>query len=112
MIETIKQKVLQLDAGSFQNLCDSYLAKIGYQDIVSLGGKAGTRKTTLGTPDAYFITPNGKYIFVEYTTKIKGLFEKIKEDLYKCLDESETSISHNDILEIIYCHTSANLRPS
>ena len=112
MIETIKQKILQLDAGSFQNLCDSYLAKIGYQDIVSLGGKAGTRKTTLGTPDAYFITPDGKYIFVEYTTQIEGLFKKIKEDLYKCLDESETSISHNDILEIIYCHTSANLRPS
>ena len=34
MIETIKQKILQLDAGSFQNLCDSYLSKIGYQDIV------------------------------------------------------------------------------
>lgn len=112
MIETIKQKILQLDAGSFQNLCDSYLSKIGYQDIVSLGGKAGTRKTTLGTPDAYFITPDGKYIFVEYTTQIEGLFKKIKEDLDKCLDESETSISHNDILEIIYCHTSANLKPS
>ena len=112
MIETIKQKILQLDAGSFQNLCDSYLSKIGYQDIVSLGGKAGTRKTTLGTPDAYFITPDGKYIFVEYTTQIEGLFKKIKEDLDKCLDESETKISHNDILEIIYCHTSANLRPS
>ena len=112
MIETIKQKILQLDAGSFQNLCDSYLSKIGYQDIVSLGGKAGTRKTTLGTPDTYFSTPDDKYIFVEYTTQIEGLFKKIKEDLDKCLDESETSISHNDILEIIYCHTSANLRPS
>ena len=112
MIETIKQKILQLDAGSFQNLCDSYLSKIGYQDIVSLGGKAGTRKTTLGTPDAYFITPDGKYIFVEYTTQTEGLFKKIKEDLDKCLDESETKISHNDILEIIYCHTSSNLKPS
>ena len=112
MIETIKQKILQLDAGSFQNLCDSYLSKIGYQDIVSLGGKAGTRKTTLGTPDTYFSTPDGKYIFVEYTTQTEGLFKKIKEDLDKCLDESETKISHNDILEIIYCHTSSNLRPS
>ena len=112
MIETIKQKILQLDAGSFQNLCDSYLSKIGYQDIVSLGGKAGTRKTTLGTPDTYFSTPDGKYVFVEYTTQTEGLFKKIKEDLDKCLDESETNISHNDILEIIYCHTSANLRPS
>lgn len=112
MIETIKQKILQLDAGSFQNLCDSYLSKIGYQDIVSLGGKAGTRKTTLGTPDTYFSTPDGKYVFVEYTTQTEGLFKKIKEDLDKCLDESETNISHNDILEIIYCHTSSNLRPS
>ena len=112
MIETIKQKILQLDAGSFQNLCDSYLAKIGYQDIVSLGGKAGTRKTTLGTPDTYFSTPDGKYIFVEYTTQTRDLFKKIKKDLAKCLDESKTNISHNDILEIIYCHTSPNLRPS
>lgn len=112
MIETIKQKILQLDAGSFQNLCDSYLAKIGYQDIVSLGGKAGTRKTTLGTPDTYFSTPDGKYIFVEYTTQTGDLFKKIKKDLAKCLDESKTNISHNDILEIIYCHTSPNLRPS
>ncbi len=38
-IETIKQKILQLDAGSFQNLCDSYLYKIGYPNIVSLGGR-------------------------------------------------------------------------
>ena len=101
MIETIKQKILELDAGSFQNLCDSYLSKIGYQDIVSLGGKAGTRKTTLGTPDTYFSTPDGKYIFVEYTTQTRDLFKKIKKDLDKCLDESETNISHNDILEII-----------
>lgn len=28
-IESIKQKILQLDAGAFQNLCDSYLYKIG-----------------------------------------------------------------------------------
>ena len=68
-IESIKQKILQLDAGSFQNLCDSYLYKTGYPSIVSLGGEAGTRKTTLGTPDTYFIASNGKYVFVEYTTQ-------------------------------------------
>ena len=55
-IESIKQKILQLDAGSFQNLCDSYLYKTGYPSIVSLGGEAGTRKTTLGTPDTYLNT--------------------------------------------------------
>ncbi len=110
-IESIKQKILQLDAGSFQNLCDSYLYKIGYPNIVSLGGEAGTRKTTLGTPDTYFIASNGKYVFVEYTTQRTSLFVKIKDDLKKCLDTSKTGVPHDKISEIIYCHTSSNLTP-
>lgn len=108
-IESVKQKILQLDAGSFQNLCDAYLCKIGYPNIVSLGGEAGTRKTTFGTPDTYFYTADGKYIFVEYTTKKAGLAAKIEEDLQKCLDTSKTGISHDMISEIIYCHTSSNI---
>ena len=110
-IESIKQKICQLDAGSFQNLCDSYLYKIGYPNIVSLGGEAGTRKTTPGTPDTYFISPNGKYIFVEYTTQKERLFAKIKDDISKCLNISKTGITHDKISEIIYCHTSSNLTP-
>lgn len=110
-IESIKQGILQLDAGSFQNLCDSYLYKTGYPNIVSLGGQAGTQKTTLGTPDTYFCLSNGKYIFVEYTTQKKNLFAKIKDDLEKCLDTSRTGIPNNKISEIIYCHTSSNLTP-
>lgn len=111
-IESIKQKILQLDAGSFQNLCDTYLYKIGYINIVSLGGEAGTRKTTSGTPDTYFNTSDGKYIFVEYTTQRASLFTKIKNDLVKCLDTSKTGVPHNKISEIIYCHTSSNITPS
>lgn len=111
-IESIKQKILQLDAGSFQNLCDSYLYKFGYPNIVSLGGEAGTRKTTSGTPDTYFNTQDGKYIFVEYTTQKASLFTKIKDDIAKCLDISKTGIAHDKISEIIYCHTSSNITPS
>lgn len=111
-IESIKQKILQLDAGSFQNLCDSYLYKIGYPNLVSLGGEAGTRKTTPGTPDTYFIELNGKYVFAEYTTQRASLFVKIKDDLEKCLDTSKTGVPHDKISEIIYCHTSSNLTPS
>ena len=110
-IESIKQKILQLDAGSFQNFCDSYLYKIGYPNIVSLGGEAGTRKTTLGTPDTYFVAPDGRYVFVEYTTQKTNLFAKIKDDIEKCLNTSKTGILHNKISEIIYCHTSSNLTP-
>lgn len=110
-IENIKQKILQLDAGSFQNLCDSYLYKTGYQGIVSLGGEAGTRKTTLGTPDTYFTTSDGMYVFVEYTTQKTKLFLKIKNDLKKCLDTTSTGVPHDRISEIIYCHTSSNITP-
>ena len=111
-IESIKQKILQLDAGSFQLLCDSYLCKMGYPNIVSLGGKAGTRKTTLGTPDTYFSASNGEYVFVEYTTQKTNLFIKICSDIDKCLDTVSTGVPHEKISEIIYCHTSSNLTPS
>ena len=111
-IESIKQRILQLDAGSFQNLCDSYLYKIGYPNIVSLGSEAGSRKTTPGTPDTYFYTSDGRYVFVEYTTQKENLVSKIKDDIKKCLEVSKTGITHDKISEIIYCHTSSNIKPS
>lgn len=112
MIEDIKQRMLQLDPGSFQNLCDVYLSKTGYPNIVSLGSQAGTRKTTLGTPDTYFVVSDGKYVFVEYTTQKTNLFTKIKKDLEKCLDTSKTGVPHDQISEIIYCHISSSITPS
>lgn len=110
-IETIKQKILQLDAGTFQNLCDTYLSKVGYPNIMCLGSEAGTRKTTPGTPDTWFYDIEGKYVFVEYTTQKSKLFSKIKSDINKCLNVSQTEISHDKISEIIYCHTSSNITP-
>ena len=111
IIDEIKQRILQLDAGSFQSMCDRYLSKIGYPNIVSLGTQAGTQKTTRGTPDTYFFDANGKYVFVEYTTQQSSLSDKIKSDIQKCLDVSTTQIPHDKISEIIYCHTSSNIAP-
>lgn len=79
---------------------------------MSLGGQAGTRKTTSGTPDTYFVLPNGKYVFVEYTTQQNSLVKKIKDDINKCLNVSKTKISHDKIEEIIYCHTSSSIKPA
>lgn len=110
-ITTVKEKILTLDQASFQILCDSYLSKEGYPNIVSLGTKSGTQKTTSGTPDTYFFTEDKKYIFVEYTTQQSSLVLKIEDDLKKCLDENVTGISVSQISEIIYCHTSSNISP-
>ena len=90
VIDEIKQRILQLDAGSFQSMCDRYLSKIGYPNIVSLGTQAGTQKTTRGTPDTYFFDANGKYVFVEYTTQQSNLPDKIKSDIQKCLLNFQT----------------------
>lgn len=110
-ITAIKQRIEQLDAGSFQNLCDGYLSLEGFKNPVSLGTRTGTQKTTPGTPDTYFSYPNGKYVFVEYTTQIGSLTGKILDDLKKCLDSENTGISAEDIERIIYFHTSSNLSP-
>lgn len=109
-ITTIKERIASLNQASFQILCDSYLSKEGYPNIVALGTKAGAQKTTPGTPDTYFFVEE-KYIFVEYTTQQNSLVAKIDEDLNKCLDKSKTGISVSDISEIIYCHTSSNISP-
>lgn len=110
-ITTLKEKILTLDQASFQILCDSFLSKEGYPNIVSLGTKSGSHKTTSGTPDTYFFTEDKKYIFVEYTTQQSSLILKIEDDLIKCLDENITSIPVSEISEIIYCHTSSNISP-
>ena len=110
-ITSVKQKILALDPGSFQSLCDAYLSREGYPNIVSLGTKAGSSKTTRGTPDTYFVTSTGKYVFVEYTTQQEDLVNKIEADINKCLDSKKTGITPNEIAEIIYCHTSSNIAP-
>ena len=71
-ITTIKERIAAMDQAGFQILCDSYLSKEGYPNIVALGTKAGAQKTTRGTPDTYFFADE-KYIFVEYTTQQSSL---------------------------------------
>lgn len=110
-IASIKDRINQMDQASFQILCDAYLSRIGYQNLVSLGTKAGAQKTTPGTPDTYFCISGGKYIFAEYTTQKDGLVEKIRKDIQKCLDVEFTQVDLSEIIEIVYCHTSSNIKP-
>lgn len=105
----IKQKILQLDGGAFQELCDAYLYRLGYVNVLSLGMKSGTMKTTKGIPDTYFLDSGGKYIFVMYTTQQSNVHVKIHEDICDCLNPEKTGVAVPNITEIIYCHTSSNL---
>ena len=107
----IKYRIDQLDGGAFQNLCDEYLTLRGYGTGYSLGMKSGTNKTAKGNPDTYFLTPNGKYIFVMYTTQKDNFVKKALEDLGKCFDSSKTGLPPEDVAEVVYCHTCGRLLP-
>jgi hypothetical protein len=109
-LNEIQRQILMMNAANFQKLVDSYLVATGYRNITSLGSAAGIESTRKGTPDAYFVLKNGKYVFVEYTVQKEGLYKKILSDLDKCLDETFTGIEKAKIQEIIYCHT-AQLYP-
>ncbi len=92
-------------------MCDDYLSRIGYPNLTALGTKEGAEKTTPGTPDTYFSEKDGQYIFAEYTTQNDDIVKKIKTDIEKCLDEKKTGVPIEKITEIVYCHTSSNLKP-
>ena len=95
-----------MDGGAFQKFADSYLKKKGYNHLVPMGSVIGSNKVSKGTPDTLIMLANKKYIFVEYTTQQKGLFDKLIGDLNKCFDENKTGIPVVDIKEIVFCHTS------
>ena len=106
---TIKSLIRQMNPASFQRMCYDYLEKIVFKDIVSLGTYAGAEKTTRGTPDSYISMPDGKYIYVEYTTQQNDVATKIEKDIEKCLDVNITGIPIDRIKEIICIHNSSNV---
>lgn len=110
ILTDVEAKILKLEGGTFQALCDTYLfRKTGYGNFTEYGKQAGTMKTAKGTPDTYFLKPNGKYALVQYTTAQDRIFDKIKEDIEKCLDSKKTELGIENIDEILYCYNSSRL---
>ena len=110
IITTIENAIIQLGPGEFQKFCDTFLSRQDqHGSLLGLGMKSGTLKTTIGNPDTYFRKENGKYVFVAYTCQQNGIYEKLKDDIEKCLDPEKTKLPIDAIEEIICCHTSSNL---
>lgn len=102
----IENALLAMDGARFQQLCDAYLHKRGYQGINPLGRVIGTDKVAKGTPDSWIPQPNGKFVFAEYTTQKTNVAAKLRDDFAKCVDEAKTGVPVDRIQEIIFCHTS------
>ena len=101
----IKRKILELEGGRFQRLCDDWLYKKGYKNLNPIGMMTVTDRVTTGTPDSLILEDDGSYIFAEHTAQQDGLFSKVEKDIEKCFDETKTGISIKDISKIICCHT-------
>ncbi len=100
----IENALKAIDQAGFQTLCDDYLHRKGYEAINRIGSALGKQKTAKGTPDTYVSLPNGKYVFVEYTSQERNLPAKLAGDLVRCFDEQKTGIPVTDIQEVILCH--------
>ena len=104
-LQAIENELLSINSAAFQELCDSFLAlrNSNYSAFSRTGSQSGKQKTIKGTPDTFLLLPNGKYIFVEYSTNITAGLTKLEEDIKKCFDTSKTGVPLNQIAEIILC---------
>ncbi|MGI8314905.1 hypothetical protein [Halobacillus mangrovi] len=104
-LQSIENSLKQINETIFQELCDSLLVRRNqnYSTFSRTGSQSGKQKTTVGTPDSFFLQQNGKYIFIEHSTNITKGVSKLKDDVEKCLDESKTGVKVDNILEIIIC---------
>ncbi|WP_318451462.1 DNA replication protein [Photobacterium leiognathi] len=100
----IKSKLLELEGGKFQRLCDDWLHRKGFENINPIGMMDTTDRVVKGTPDCLLMQANGKYIFSEYTVQQDRLANKLTDDINKCFDENKTGISVDKISEMIICY--------
>lgn len=107
----IENRIVNLNQGEYQRLCEAFLYKLGYENVFALGSFSGSTKTTPGTPDAFVPQNNEKYVFCEVTTQKDKLYSKILRDLKKCVDEVSLGIQIDKIEKLFYFHTSTNLKP-
>jgi hypothetical protein len=103
-LQTIENRLKEINGTVFQELCDSYLTirDNNYLAISRTGSQIGKQKTTKGTPDSFFLLPNGNFLYSEITTD-SSTKNKLVNDIKACFDPAKTKIPIEKIQEIILC---------
>lgn len=103
-LQTIENRLKEINGTVFQELCDSYLTirDNNYLAISRTGSQTGKQKTTKGTPDTFFQLPNGNFLYSEITTDTSTK-SKLANDIKACFDPEKTKIPVEKIQEIILC---------
>ncbi len=103
-LQTIENRLKEINGTVFQELCDSYLTirDNNYLAISRTGSQTGKQKTTKGTPDTFFQLPNGNFLYSEITTDASTK-NKLENDIRACFDPDKTKIPIEKIQEIVLC---------
>ena len=109
-IKQIESALKAINQARFQDLINHLLHVQGNAFIGAPGSVVAKEKTSKGTPDSFFIN-EGKFIFVEHTTKDildgkKSFFKKLEEDIEHCFNETKTGIQKDKIERVILACTS------
>lgn len=109
-IKQIESALKAINEARFQDLINHLLHMQGNTFIGAPGSAIAKEKTSKGAPDSFF-EQDGKYIFVECTTKDKldgarSFNEKLEKDIEHCFDGSKTNIPIEKIRKIILACTS------
>ncbi len=102
--QAIENGLSTINGAVFQELCDSYLLlkNKNYLAFSRTGSQVGKQKTTKGTPDSFFLLPNGNFLYVEITTDTSTK-KKLANDIRACFDSKKSNIPIDKIEEIILC---------
>ena len=103
-LQTIENRLKEINGTIFQELCDSYLTirDNNYLAISRTGSQTGKQKTTKGTPDTFFQLPSGNFLYSEITTDTSTK-NKLANDIRACFDPDKTKIPIEKIQEIVLC---------
>ena len=70
-LQQIKQALIAINETEFQELYNQYLSfsDDSHTSISRPGSQKSKKTTKKGTPDSFWILPNGRNFFAEYTTQ-------------------------------------------
>src|SRR5262245_23684218 len=99
ILARIEAALAAIDQATFQELCDTYLHRRGYETINVVGRVVGAQKTRKGRPDTFFLQPDGKYVFAEHTMQKQKLVAKLLDDIAGCFDSDDTGLPPGSVKE-------------
>ena len=104
----IEDEVAELSPASFQSLAQELISQyLGYDRPTHRGSATNSSATAPGTPDTYWVLPEGQFAYLEcghYPERNKAL-RKIEEDIEKCLATEKAELEPGQLAKIVIAYS-------